>query len=601
MVIMRVISIVFFLIFLISSLELASCALSFLPRDANRDGKGVIKIAFDVHRGNSFQDAAITKRHHLSKRSNSDGTVNATIVNEESYYMANLSIGSDSQNVGVLIDTGSSDLWVMSSSNPYCESSTTSDAVKEKLVKRLLAKRSPTKQKAITQDSGYFRDSNKFQLDTTSASFYNLEGKDDGGSGDTTETSISASPSATMDCDLYGTFDESKSDTFHSNGTDFLVQYADYTYASGTWAYDNVVIAGANVTDLSFAVANESNSSIGVLGIGFEQLETTYASSTTIESYTYANMPAKMVELGIIYKNAYSLYLNDSEATSGTILFGGVDHDKYTGSLETVEIVNTYASEGFTSPITLAVTLSSITVNGSTVTDTLAPALLDSGTTSFYAPANVMESLSEALGGTYSSDIGYYTRDCVSEDDDTQITLDFTGAKINASLYNLQVSISSSDDGYEDSSSSSTTSTCAIGIFDSGDDSYILGDSFLRSAYVVFDLDDYQISLAQANLNSTSEDIDVISSTVPSATTAPDYSSTWSATSGSNAYTTDDPLEGGGGISGEESTSYSTSETTETSGSGGSSKSSASKMASGTTIKVITAFFGFVCVALLLL
>lgn len=56
---------------------------------------------------------------------------------------------------------------------------------------------------------------------------------------------------------------------------------------------------------------------------------------------------------------------------------------------------------------------------------------------------------------------------------------------------------------------------------------FILGDSFMRHVYTVFDLDDKEISIAQANFNSTIEDIEEISSTVPSAVRAPQYYSSY--------------------------------------------------------------------------
>jgi hypothetical protein len=70
---------------------------------------------------------------------------------------------------------------------------------------------------------------------------------------------------------------------------------------------------------------------------------------------------------------------------------------------------------------------------------------------------------------------------------------------------------------------------CVFGIqstalFSSDDDDQpssnftLLGDTFLRSAYVVYDLSHYQIGLAQANLNSTTSTVVELSSSSPSGT-----------------------------------------------------------------------------------
>lgn len=46
-------------------------------------------------------------------------------------------------------------------------------------------------------------------------------------------------------------------------------------------------------------------------------------------------------------------------------------------------------------------------------------------------------------------------------------------------------------------------SVCQFGIEPAGDDPILFGDTFLRSAYVVYDLANNQISLAQTNFNAT--------------------------------------------------------------------------------------------------
>ena len=47
-----------------------------------------------------------------------------------------------------------------------------------------------------------------------------------------------------------------------------------------------------------------------------------------------------MVKDGMIQSNAYSLWLNDLDANTGNILFGGIDTEKYMGSLQTLPIQN---------------------------------------------------------------------------------------------------------------------------------------------------------------------------------------------------------------------------------------------------------------------
>jgi len=64
------------------------------------------------------------------------------------------------------------------------------------------------------------------------------------------------------------------------------------------------------------------------------------------------------------------------------------------------------------------------------------------------------------------------------------------------------------------------TPLCIIGISPADGSTPVLGDTFLRSAYVVYDLVNNQISLAQTDFNATSSNImEITNSTgVPSAT-----------------------------------------------------------------------------------
>jgi hypothetical protein len=59
----------------------------------------------------------------------------------------------------------------------------------------------------------------------------------------------------------------------------------------------------------------ESNCSYGVFGIGISSLESTLNSNVE-----YMNIPELLVSQGTIASYSYSLYLDDLEASSGTVL-----------------------------------------------------------------------------------------------------------------------------------------------------------------------------------------------------------------------------------------------------------------------------------------
>ncbi|CEP20462.1 unnamed protein product [Cyberlindnera jadinii] len=541
-----------------------------VPACTAKNTQGYQFLPFKVSRGDTYESSTRGAQARLVKREGPDGTVIMVLENQSSFYSVDLQLGSNNQSVIVLVDTGSSDLWVMGSDNVYCSPGTTTSDRKKMLKKRYrqLSDSEIIHELGLDHQGKYrqlndssFLESLTHELDTSL--FDGSVNKANAG----TRSSSSRDSRATIDCSEYGTFDSSSSTSFVSNNTEFFILYGDSTFAYGTWGYDNVVIDGLEVSGLSFAVANETNSSIGVLGIGLEGLETTYSGSLAGSNrYTYSNLPMKMVEDGLIHKRAYSLYLNDVDAEEGNIIFGGVDHAKYTGNLTSVPVINTLESSGYSEAIKLEITLQDVSFDGTSVLDSVEYALLDSGTTLTYLPSSVVSALADQIGATYSSRYGYYIMDCPDDTGNQNITFTFDGTQIACPLSNFILAADTSG------------TTCVFSIMSS--DTVILGDSFLRSGYIVYDLDDLVIALAQVKFTDET-DIEVITSSIPNAVTATGYSST--AATNDNGATV--------GVLGSVSTS--TSESNSDSGSS-SSSSNRSSGASGLATPLTMVMVGFV-------
>ncbi|GME93949.1 unnamed protein product [Ambrosiozyma monospora] len=148
-----------------------------------------------------------------------------------------------------------------------------------------------------------------------------------------------------------------------------------------------------------------------------------------------------------------------------------------------------------------------------------ARALLDTGTSYTEFPTDVLSAILDQIGASVSEDdSGYstYTAKCSSLRDRT-FTFDFMG-------YELTVPVS----GFIVDKSGSK---CTLGFDISDTDTdYTFGDSFLSNVYFVADLDDNEIAIGLADTESTSEDLEAITDSVPSATPAPEYSSSQSVT-----------------------------------------------------------------------
>jgi yapsin 1 len=117
-----------------------------------------------------------------------------------------------------------------------------------------------------------------------------------------------------------------------------------------------VKIGSITLESANFAVGEKSNATTCVFGVGLIDGESTVTFSSGSNRYaedTYINIPQQMYLNGDIGASAYSLWLNDIDSENGSILFGGVDHARYTGTLETVPNVNAYESGGISTHFSL--------------------------------------------------------------------------------------------------------------------------------------------------------------------------------------------------------------------------------------------------------
>lgn len=373
---------------------------------------------------------------------NETGAFSVDLNNAQTMYIASISIGSPAQEVQIMIDTGSSDLWVIGAQNPSCI--------------------------------------------------------ENGGS---------------LNCSEYGTFNPIKSSTWHKNASiEFNISYLDGSTATGDFGQDNIeffddfVLKRAN-----FAVVENTTSEIGVFGVGYPGLEST--------STKYSNIPHALKEQNLIAKAAYSLYLDSSSASQGSILFGGIDHAKYTGELIEIDIVpkdgeylysqiplshiaaslNNYtnASPGSDSNGTHPGKVGSATIYNGTdsfnggidLQNTLV--LLDSGTTYSFLPKDKVESIVGLFGNvSYDGTIGAYKIPCWLGNAGNYFQFNFNGEKdINVDISEFVLEV-----GKDASGSAQCVFTLLPG-------QPIFGDNFLRSVYAVFNLDDNTISIAQAIYN----------------------------------------------------------------------------------------------------
>ncbi|GMF07401.1 unnamed protein product [Ambrosiozyma monospora] len=180
----------------------------------------------------------------------------------------------------------------------------------------------------------------------------------------------------------------------------------DGTGANGTWGQDTVTIQGVEIKDVYIAQSDEADENYGVLGIGYRNNEATNNDYDSEPDFTYDNLPITMKNQGLIYKNTYSIYLDEaSDTDSAILLFGAIDHAKYTGDLGLLPIAtNSIELDVFLNGISMSDGDSNVTIaTGS------ARALLDTGTSYTEFPTDVLSAILDQIGASVSEDDSGYS------------------------------------------------------------------------------------------------------------------------------------------------------------------------------------------------
>jgi len=160
--------------------------------------------------------------------------------------------------------------------------------------------------------------------------------------------------------------------------------------------FTDVLTFGDNVRlqNVTIGLATYAFDNTGLMGVSMRSLESGYQSGV-LHNGSMAVIES-LVSAGLIERAAFSLWLNDLDAGTGSILFGGVDTDKCTGDLISLPIV-THSSTNLKDRY--LVTLTSVSIKDDSGTRLLldssmsVTALLDSGTTSTVLPDDVANAI----------------------------------------------------------------------------------------------------------------------------------------------------------------------------------------------------------------
>lgn len=154
--------------------------------------------------------------------------------------------------------------------------------------------------------------------------------------------------------------------------------------------------------------------------------------------------------------------------------------------------------------------------------DTYIRAILDSGITLSTLPTDLVYQIQKEVGTNYSDKYQSIIVPCSLANKGGHFTFGFAGPngpRINVTLDQL-VLPTGTGDKFADGAHKGEM-ICSFGITNQTDTPYLLGDTLLRSIYIVYDLDNNQIGMAAIKFNTTESNIITFSSKgtpIPSAT-----------------------------------------------------------------------------------
>lgn len=268
-------------------------------------------------------------------------------------------------------------------------------------------------------------------------------------------------------CTMHNTFGPSDSKTYTDTKTTFSISYGSGK-VEGVLANDTLAVAGMSFA-MSFGVASNTSSDFthfpfdGILGL-------------SMSAGVTDNFLTVVKDSGRLQNNTFSVSLsrNSDGPDTGEFTLGGIDASKYTGEV-------TYTPVSSSAGGDWAIPMDDIAYDGNQagVKDRLV--YIDTGTTYMFGPPDDIALLHKLIPGAETADGSTYTVPC---DSDKALTVSFSGVAYTISP--------------KDWISPPSGNTCVSNFYGQAvvQDAWLLGDSFLKNVYTVFDADQSRIGLA---------------------------------------------------------------------------------------------------------
>ncbi|KAG9243992.1 aspartic peptidase domain-containing protein [Calycina marina] len=286
-------------------------------------------------------------------------------------------------------------------------------------------------------------------------------------------------------CLIHDTFGPSDSTTYEEVSEGFSIGYGTGT-VSGSQVQDSITLAGLKL-EMTFGVANTTSADFnnfpidGILGL----------SRLTSD---YPNFVQALSTSKLLKSNVFGVSLNRAAdgANTGEINFGAPDTSRYSGSLG-------YTSVSSNAENDWAIPLDAVGIGATKTNVSATTAFLDTGTSFIFAPPDDVEAFHSGITGLTTDDHITYYVPCTTTQ---SVYLTFSGVTYEVSS--------------KDWVAPEVNNKCASNIYGVAivSDAWLLGDTFLKNVYAVFDVDESRVGLAQNKAETTSSTTKISSSSI---------------------------------------------------------------------------------------
>ncbi|PIL22776.1 transporter [Ganoderma sinense ZZ0214-1] len=279
-----------------------------------------------------------------------------------------------------------------------------------------------------------------------------------------------------QDCGGQDAYDPSKSSQSQEQDGTFQISYGDGSSSSGQPYSDTVTVGGVTVSGQFLAAVTEESSEFqtdpidGIMGMGLPALSTLQSTP-----FFYTAM-----QQGVVQQNSFAFKL----AQSGSELtIGGTNSDSFTGDIETHPLSS---SIGY-----WMIGGGSVTVNGEAVSSvSQIQTIIDSGSTLITAPTDAADAFWQNVDGSSQAEQGLYTFPCNTV---PEVAFSWGGQSWSISANDLN--LGPLEEGSSDCVGAITGADLGL-----GDDVWLLGDTFMKNVYTVFNADQGNESVGFAQL-----------------------------------------------------------------------------------------------------